>query len=457
MNNDYNQNMLEFLDEFEVFLKQIDNLSKETVLELYNTLDLNAKYVTENIKLTNPEIRVRLAKYLDVLLGKIVTFDDIYENNTHRNVFTPAIQGYRTWKNVELLKDKGLTGYMLAQELKTPPYMMFLSKNTEYEYLEYLPELNVAYTENEGSAKEYNAYLYANCFKMDILILHGMYPETSFFLKEYRKLRPDGKVYCGLDMNRQWMSEIDWLSDEVKEFANNCDVIATSSSYLRDALNNNPDVPFTCRYLPNAFLNLTNIEIVADAKNKKNTILTVGRIGTTQKNNMELLLAFAKAEPYMKNWTLRLVGPIDDSFKFAIEKYFAALPELRKKVIFTGAINDKKQLYKEYSEAKCFVLTSVYEGGAPNVYAEALVHGCKFITSDIDAADDITNFGELGETYKLHEVDKLAKCLINLAKKETAIELNNHIEKATKYATEEFDWNVNSKKLAFMLFQSSAK
>jgi len=287
---------------------------------------------------------------------------------------------------------------------------------------------------------------------MDVLILHGMYAETIGYLNEYRKLRPDGKVYCGLDMNRYWMGRIIWDDPLVRRFAAQCDVIATSCKSLRDALNRNPKVGFPCRFFPNGFYNAAGIDVTADAKYKKNAIITVGRIGTEQKNNQEMLIAFAKASPSIPNWKLKLIGPVEQGFKPFISEYFKAHPYLKQRVFFPGAINDKNELYKEYARVKIFALTSTFEGGAPNVFAEALVHGCKFITSDIDAADDITNNGELGIKYKLHDIDGLANAMIKLCSESKTADFEEYIPKARSYAARYYDWNRNAKKLTYMLF-----
>jgi len=127
---------------------------------------------------------------------------------------------------------------------------------------------------------------------------------------------------------------------------------------------------------------------------------------------------------------------------------------MKERVILTGAIVDKAALYAEYAKAKVFILTSALEGGTPNVYAEALFHGCKFATSDIDAADDITNFGELGFQYKLGNADMLAKKLVNLCMGSNEAKDKKHIKKALMYAQREFDWERNAKKLAYALFHS---
>jgi glycosyltransferase involved in cell wall biosynthesis len=205
--------------------------------------------------------------------------------------------------------------------------------------------------------------------------------------------------------------------------------------------------------LPNGFYNPTGTPIVADPARKENIILTVGRIGTAPKNNEELLSAFVKVSEVLSEWSLRLVGPIEPKFQTYINEYFSQHPHLKGRVVFKGAITDKTELYNEYARAKVFALTSRSEGGTPNVYAEALFHGCMFVTSDIDASDDITNYGELGTCYKSGDLQGLANSLIKTCTAADKKGMSTHIPKALAYAAKYYDWSRNARKLAYMLFK----
>ena len=447
----------EFLIETEPLFNRLIDLSLETAVELYELLDIAANSANLNIKTINPEIRAVLCSRQDEVLERIID-EDCFQGKVIQKpqaVYTPAVQAYRRWTNTELLKDKCLTGYMLARTLGANPVMYFGTKIDDYTYLNTLPGLEILYdSAPSGAANIYYDHLKSDFHNMDVLILHGMYEQTIDFLDAYRILRPEGKVYCGLDMNSHWMSRIEWEHPKTQKFAEQCDIVATSCTYLRDKLNQNARVNFPCRWLSNAFYNANNTKFNADARKKKNIILTVGRIGTAQKNNSELLIAFAKVSSILQGWSLRLVGPIEPDFQHQINQYFVKRPDLKERVVFTGAIIDKERLYGEYASAKIFALTSQMEGGTPNVYAEALYHGCKFVTSDIDAADDIIGAGTLGIKYKLGDIDGLCSALIALSRKSSRAEYQKHIPFALEYGRKYFDWNRNAKKLAYMLYKS---
>jgi hypothetical protein len=162
---------------------------------------------------------------------------------------------------------------MLAREIKANAVMFFCTKLENYPYLADLPDMQLLCIELESDlADVYYDHLLANYNKMDILILHGMCPETQIYLNEYRKLRPDGKVYCVLDMNSIWMAKINWSHPDVRRFAKQCDLIATSCKSLRDEFNRRYTVNFPCRYFPNGFY---NPKIIAESSIKEKGIIVL--------------------------------------------------------------------------------------------------------------------------------------------------------------------------------------
>ncbi|MDR2088961.1 MAG: glycosyltransferase family 4 protein [Clostridiales Family XIII bacterium] len=344
---------------------------------------------------------------------------------------------------------------MLAKTLGAEPVIFFGDDNAQYPYLEFLPGLTfltTAYADDSAKRREqYLQFLLEHAARIDVLALHGPYAESMELLHHYRRLKPAGKVYITLDMNSHWQKRIAWGAPACTAFFDRCDAITNSCRTMRDSVNRDPNVNFDSFWISNAFFNAYNVPVIAKPKLKENILLTVGRIGSGQKNNEELLLAFAKAAGALPSWRVHLVGSVDDRIKPFIAQYFEAYPHLKKRVILKGKLVDKEALYREYARAKVFVLTSVMEG-APNVYAEALHHGCAFITSDIDCADDITDFGRLGEKYALGDKDALARAMIRLCRKADANFFKAHIPAALAYANRYYDWERNARKIAYMLY-----
>ena len=449
----FNRELSSLLLETEVFMDQLDELSIVNAVELYGLLDETAKIATQHIGVIDTDLRVTICDRQDKLLERIVDELPLFDHTGDPlGIYTPALLD-RRWRNEQLMKDCGLSVYTLAMALAATPVMYFGTKPSDYPYLSNLPGMKIIYDESEpGTAEAYYDHLNASFLKMDVIVLYGIYHESIEFLNAYRALRPDGKVYCALDMNSYWMDTAPWGSAEAGRFAGQCDVTATSCRQMRDALNRRADVKFPCRWLTNGFYNPTDVEVIADPEHKDNIILTVGRIGTYQKNTEELLSAFASVSGVLPGWSLRLVGPIESDFHTYIDSYFSQYPKLKDRVVFTGPITDKEELYSEYAKAKIFALTSVAEG-FPNVYSEALFHGCMFITSDIDAAEDITNYDQLGMIYKSTDINALCTALVEMCLSADKRGMQTHIPKALEYANKYYDWKRIAKKLAYMLFR----
>lgn len=423
------------------------------IIKVYQALrNLSKSLFNKNDITINTDLRVEVCKQLDIHLNFIVAHIPI-NIKSQSNIYAPSVPTHGTWSNQELTKDCGLVGYTLAKEIESSCTMYFISSNEEYPNLSIMQDLNIVKlnlnNQNKIPYSKHKEFLFKNYKKMDILILYGAYIENMALLNDYRKLRPDGKVYCSLDMNIFWMNKIEWKNKSVINFMNQCDMITTSSRVIRDIINENADIVGCCRYISNGFYNFTDTEINVTSNQKENIILTVGRIGTRQKNNMELMIGFAMISDKIPSWKLKLVGNIECDFKEQIDIFFNKYPDLKERIIFTGAIIDKNELYKEYEKAKIFALTSISEGGAPNVYSEALAHGCTFITSSIDAADDIINYGELGLKYQTTNLEELSKNLLDLCTIAEKTEFfDDYIPKTTKYLEEYFSWKNNAKKIA---------
>lgn len=121
---------------------------------------------------------------------------------------------------------------------------------------------------------------------------------------------------------------------------------------------------------------------------KEKIMITVGRLGTNQKNT-ELLLEIIKRLD-LADWKFHLIGSIEEEFKSVIEQFYILRPDLKEKVIFTDAITDSKKLMNEYKKSSIFVLTSRYESSAL-VLTEAAINGCYICSTDVGAIREISS------------------------------------------------------------------
>ena len=368
--------------------------------------------------------------------------------NERRGAYTVASSGDPLigggWNNQQLLKDCGLIPYLLHKNHGFRSVMVGLKVDNNYPYLEYVRGLELDFLPEDTIQARLN-YINAHAPDMDLLILYGAYPAYVPVVEHYKRVRPDGKIYLATDMNIAWADRLPHLDPAYKKFLHTCDVVSASCRATQRYLSAKWSVPVNL--IRNGWYNFFGVDF--NGVQKENVILTVGRIGSSQKQNHVLLETFAKVTGDLPNWSVRLVGNIDDSFKPYMEKYFATYPNLRERVIFTGLIEDKAALMDEYKRAKIFCLTSTFEGGTPNVVAEALFSGCFTIASSFDSAPDMTDDGKCGRVFPIGDVDALAKIFLEVCRDdELILKGGRH---AVDYARRNFDAEHIVAKLNYMI------
>ena len=353
------------------------------------------------------------------------------------------------WNNQQLLKDCGLVPYLLHKNHGFRSVMVGMKFAASYPYLEkYLRGLELDFLP-EDTLKARIEYINRHAADMDLLILYGAYPDYIPVVEHYKRACPNGKIYLATDMNIAWADRIPHEEPAYKNFLHSCDVIAASCRAAQKYLSAKWSVPVNL--IRNGWYNFFNVKF--DDVPKENIILTVGRIGSNQKQNHILLKAFAKVSKDLPDWSVRLVGSIEENFKPYVEKYFAARPDLRGRVTFTGLIEDKAALMNEYKRAKIFCLTSNFEG-APNVATEALYSGDYIISSTVDAADDMTNDGNCGRIFPIGDSDALARIFLEVCSNDKIILDGGR--NAESYAREQFDANKIIARLNYLLYGGDA-
>ncbi len=290
-------------------------------------------------------------------------------------------------------------------------------------------------------------YLMKNAKKIDVLMLFHVSRCSYWNTYFYKKFNPMGKVYVKADFNlgvyQKELSVINSSPKNLKEFFRKrretkeynkrkkliplVNLISYESleayNFMKDSYAGIETKGKTI-YLPNGYDNLfieKNFRI-KEFKEKENIILTVGRLGTKEKNT-ELLLESLK-EIDLKDWKVVLIGSETEELLKYKEKYFKENPELKEKIIFTGEIKDRKELYEYYNKSKVFVLPSKWESFGI-VMVEAMAFGNYVITSNTCAANDITNHNNIG---KIIEID--SKIELENSLKES---INGNINLEEKY------------------------
>lgn len=339
----------------------------------------------------------------------------------------------RPWSNVELVKDCGLIPYLLYKNHGCDVSMIG-AKGGNYPYASLIEGMKLEFLE-DGEVRTKVKYILEKGREIDCLILRGAHTTNFSVALTYKMVNPNGIIYVGLDANSSWMDRILWYEDDFMNFMNCCDYIATSCTAMQKHLNEK--WPWDIKCIPNGYYNLfsrgeQNIEF----EKKENVILTVARLGMWQKATEVLLESFALIADNIPDWKLRLVGNVEESFWNYIRNYYEQYPKLKEKVLFTGNIEDRSELGKEYEKAKIFALPSRVEGGTPNVIAEALHAGCALALTKFDAYEDALGEERCGLAVSIDHRKEYADILLQLCTKEDLKKLSQN---AKKNAAEFYD------------------
>ena len=254
-------------------------------------------------------------------------------------------------------------------------------------------------------------YILKNGKKIDVLMLFHITKCSYWNAFFYKKINPTGKIYVKADFNldiynneiRKTKMKITNLREffrkrrEIKEYRKRkklvkiIDILSYETKEAYEAMKNKyaeVTVKGDIYHIPNGYddLFIENNFQVKPFQEKENIFLTVGRLGTQQKNTELLLNILEKID--LKNWKFYFIGSIESSFQEKIDNFYNKNPEKKENVIFTGVITDKKILYSYYNRAKVFLLSSRWEGFAL-VFLEALSFDNYILSTDVGGAQDV--------------------------------------------------------------------
>lgn len=296
-------------------------------------------------------------------------------------------------------------------------------------------------------------YICKNAKTIDILMLFHVTKCSYWNAFFYKKFNPNGKIYVKADFNtriyEKELTELTMKPQNLRQFfrkkrrlkeykkrkklLKNIDLISYESlegyNYMKDFYAG-ISTKGKSIYLPNGYDDLyidCNFK-VKSYNEKENIFLTVGRLGTFEKNT-ELLLEVLE-EIDLKDWKFYLVGPIEESFRIKIEEFYVKNPEKKTNIVFTGAILNKKELDEYYNKSKVFVLPSRWESFGI-VMVEAMAFNNYILTSNTCAVKDITNNEKIGSIFDIASKADLKNKMIKIINKE--INLANIGIKTDKY------------------------
>lgn len=342
-------------------------------------------------------------------------------------------------ENVQLLKDRVIFPY--ACFLAFGESLQLVTKSTgDYPYLSYLKGAQlVTLPESQPHMDAAVRYVSEHHAEIDLLCLFGVRGEYIELVQTYKALRPDGIIYLKLDTNIAWANDLPLFDASFSAFLQGCDIISCEARRLQALIYKKWRRPV--EYIPNGVYYPLYPE-AADVRyeDKENMILTVGRLGTVQKNSLLLLYAYALTFVELKeHWELVMIGSITPEFQADYDDFCKRFPSLAPYIHLTGNIADKNTLYQYYKKAKIFALPSRVEGGSPNVFSEAAIFGCTVVTTGVDAAGDMTDDGRVGRISPgTEDIDGFAKELTALCRDPDYLARNFHDMRA--YMREFFDY-----------------
>ena len=266
-------------------------------------------------------------------------------------------------------------------------------------------------------------YVWREAPRLDALNLYHDSPEASLLAAVYKLRNPRGRVYMRLDMRADRARELagaralsrasarTFLRHVLSTWA--IDLFSAETEEVTAILHGHYRYRKRLACLPNGFFPAGDTFAPDEISLKENVLLTVGRIGTPDKDS-ELLLAALRALPKeaLTGWDLLLVGPIEEWFRVELAAFLDSRRGLPPRIITTGPVTDREELYGLYGRSKIFLLTSRRESFGL-VLLEAMYHGNYVVTSDVGAARDLlSGGGGAGSIIRPGDADALARELL---------------------------------------------
>lgn len=349
-------------------------------------------------------------------------------------------------ENANLLKDVGMIPETLAKNYPEIRAHIVTYKNGEYPYAgTRMKHAGMVFLKKSlGRCIDGVNFIRKNADRIDVLnIYHLNFSSFAYCLAARRYLKKGSKIYLKLDLGPAELQKIrrrDLRAFIKRRTLKLADVVSGETSKL---------VGQFCRETGEDVVFITNGIYIpenrcADHTKKKNRIITVGKLGTPPKNTLFLIDAFAASAPE-HDLELRLIGSYTDEVKKKVCDTVRKYPSLKERIVLTGEITDKDELFSEYEEAKIFVLPSKWESFG-FVLPEALYFGDFLLVSDnVPLAYDLLYNDEAGRIVKGFDTERWAEAITEAAKAD--IDREKKCRDDRKFIMENYSWDVTAGKI----------
>lgn len=348
---------------------------------------------------------------------------------------------FPTGEDIVLVKDVGMIPYYLSKEGYYDSYISFYKPQDELPYLKSeLQGLKYIQMNNYFNHEIFNIFFFLlrNLFRFDVIMLFHPNPYKILMANIIKVLSFNKiKFYFKMDADHRVIEQKlahQSLGGRIKNFlCKRIDLFTAESQEVCNYLNEHTYYD-AVRYIPNGCV---VSDILSDKVRKENIFLTVGRLGTYQKDTETLLEAFGVVGQYT-DWRLVLVGTIEDSFKDYIKDYFRKYPWAKDKVDILGPIYDRNKLLHIYQRSSVFVLSSRYESFGL-VLLEAMSQGCYILSTDLSPSKDIIATNSLGALYPVEGKAELAKLMKQIVQHEIILP---EVHLVHEYIKKNYSWSI---------------
>ncbi len=350
-----------------------------------------------------------------------------------------------------LYRDIGMISYSLGRYLGWDTAFACLNNVQNDFYSEYSKIITIPSSTNKlKKSYLYFKFLYKISREYDVVTLIHLGVRTRRDATLLKLFNPKIKVYVKCDVSAVALEGYAKKFNRSKIRAcflrlleKNIDLYSVEVPEAIDVAKKTNIMPNDVIFITNGYLE--DSEMHNKNYEKENIILTVARMGDPDKNTELLLDALSGISPEkISSWKVHLIGNMNKEFKEYLNKVFYNNPHLKDIVIIIGHVN-KKDLYKHYSRAKIFCLTSRKEG-IPNVCSEAMSFGNYFITSDLPFTSFVTDNGKIGKVFPTENKEALRLAIEEVL--DGKIDLVQKQKETIEWAEKTFNWKNIIKVLA---------
>jgi glycosyltransferase involved in cell wall biosynthesis len=371
----------------------------------------------------------------------------------------------KNFEKVHLYKDVGLVPYYLCKKYNLEGEIIYSNENKQelpqnfrgikLKELKYIKIPIIIKKIDKFKILEninFYKYLLKNMKKIDCLMFFHYRLDKIFFIILYKLFNKKGKIYIKLDSNGI-AEKAETIFNQIRNF-----ILAYFTKYVdlfsietekakEEILKHKIYTRVHLEIIKNGFDEdylIENKIKINSYEEKENIMITVGRLGSEQKNTELLLKALENIE--LEEWKILLIGPYTNEFKIFYEKFLKENSDKKDKVLLLGNVEDKNLLYEYYNRAKVFILTSRYESFGL-VLGEALRFGDYIISTNVGMAREFVD-KKIGKIIESEDKYMLEKEILNIINKK--IKLKENFELSIKLS-KKFNWNKIIKNKKFEL------